>query len=85
GLGGQFLIGGSLVDDGYRLGDDLREWRPRLTASTGLFKGYIYLYSTSGRRTRATVSGVVVDGCGYGSATLRRTAAWPVEIVPDDE
>ena len=54
---------------------------PRYTKSTGLIKGKLTLYRKSdGKRAKAVVNGVAVDGIGYGSAIIKNTASWPVEL-----
>ena len=53
------------------------------TAKTGMFKGAFLFYTmNSGRlkKNKATVSGIVVDGVGYGTATLKKVGCWPIVI-----
>ena len=50
---------------------------------TGLFSGSFQLYQQSGdklRKLKATVNGAVVDGVGYGSATVKNMGALPVTV-----
>ena len=66
-------------EDEYELGSDQK--MPRYTKSTGLIKGKLTLYRKSdGKRVKANVNGVAVDGIGYGSAVMKNTASWPVEL-----
>ena len=55
--------------------------------NTGTFKGSFNLYMTEDRngtdkgvKKTVNVSGVLVDGVGYGIATLRGFGSWPVTI-----
>ena len=55
------------------------------TAKTGLFKGSFKIYTIDEnvklKSFTATVNGIVVDGCGYGTATLKKPACtFPVTI-----
>ena len=66
-------------EDEYELGSDQK--MPRYTKSTGLIKGKLTLYRKSdGKRVKANVNGVAVDGIGYGSAVMKNAASWPVEL-----
>ena len=57
-------------------------------AKTGTFKGGFTLYADVGteakpklKKYKATVTGVVVDGVGYGQAVLKNPAmSWPIEV-----
>ena len=57
----------------------------RLTQSrrTGFFSGRFYVYVLSDgqqKRLRASVTGVVLDGKGYGTARIRGVGSWPVTV-----
>lgn len=81
-LGSAILVGESAAEDGYELDPSLKGWKPRLTKSTGEVKGNVYFYRKSdGKRLRATVCGVLVDGTGYCTATVRNAGSWPVLVV----
>lgn len=48
---------------------------------TGLFKGKYTLYAQAGRKYQASVSGLIVNGRGYGEATIKKPyTAWDVGI-----
>ncbi|MGN0854727.1 MAG: hypothetical protein ACI4R9_04320 [Kiritimatiellia bacterium] len=48
---------------------------------TGLFKGSFKVYTESGKKYTANVSGIIVDGIGYGKATIKKPAAtWSITI-----
>ena len=50
---------------------------------TGLFKGGFTVYSDSNgklKKTKATVTGVMVEGRGYGSAVIKKTSSMPVKV-----
>ena len=46
---------------------------------TGTFKAYV-LYRGKPKATTVTVSGVVIDGVGYGTATIRKMGSVPIRI-----
>ena len=54
------------------------------TAKTGLFKGSfkIFVEPSPGKSKKytATVTGAVVDGVGYGTATVKKTGSLPVMV-----
>ena len=53
------------------------------TAKTGLFKGSLSLYTMNKGRLKknsVTISGIVVNGIGYGTATMRNVGCWPIVI-----
>ena len=54
-------------------------------AKTGLFKGSFKAYARDGagrlKSFAVTVNGGVVDGCGYGTATVKNLGAAPVSIL----
>ena len=84
GLYGNILIWGA-AEDGYVLAEKTG-WKPRYTKSSGLFKGNVNLLKASnGKRVRATVNGAVVDGIGYGTAVIKNTASWQVEVMPESD
>lgn len=65
-------------------GDNLGGLRLSYTMKTGVFKGGFTVYLQEGgrlRKAKAVVNGVVLEGRGYGTATLRSPACrWPVTI-----
>ena len=66
-------------EEEYELG--VGQKMPRYTKSTGLISGQLTLYRKSnGKRAKAVVNGVAVGGIGYGSAVIKNTASWPVEL-----
>ena len=74
------LNGGKTNNSGLKLTYNVR---------SGTFKGTFTVYSEDGqgktpklKKTRATVSGVVVDGYGYGQVTIRNGGTYPVSISP---
>ena len=78
-LSGDISIWGA-TDDGYSLAENLG-WKPRYTKSSGQFKGSVNLINNSnGKRVRSTVTGVVVDGVGYGTAVVKGVRSWKVEV-----
>lgn len=78
-LSGDLLLWG-VSNAGYSLADNTG-WRPRYTKSTGRFKGSVNLVRKSdGRRVRATVTGAVVDGVGYGTAVIKGVGSWEAEV-----
>lgn len=82
-LAGRLFLDDGIAASGYTTGD-LAEWKPKLAANTGIFKGFVYLYRNSdGKRLKAKVNGVLVGGFGYGSAVLKNSGSWKVEVVPN--
>ena len=78
-LSGDIVIWG-VAEDGYSLSENL-DWKPRYTKSSGQFKGSLNLINNSnGKRVRATVTGVVVDGVGYGTAVVKGVSSWKAEV-----
>ena len=79
-LYGDILLWG-IAEDGYEIAANTG-WRPRYTKTNGTFKGTINLVRKSdGRVVRATVTGVVVNGMGYGTAVVKNGASWQAEVV----
>ena len=77
-LFGEISIWGA-ADDGYSYAENLG-WKPRYDKNSGLFKGKLYLIRNSdGKRVRATVTGVVVNKVGYGTAVVKGARRWKVE------
>lgn len=53
------------------------------TAKTGMFNGSLSFYTLSNgklKKNSVTISGIVVNGIGYGTATLKKVGCWPVVI-----
>ena len=83
---------GELDDDAYEKGlsgGKTNNSGLKLTynARNGTFKGSFTAFSEDGRgktpklkKTRISVTGVVVDGYGYGQATIRNGGTYPVTI-----
>ncbi|MCQ2392234.1 MAG: leucine-rich repeat domain-containing protein [Kiritimatiellae bacterium] len=79
--GGVLDANEALMPAGYSLGGaPVAGWKPRLTASTSQFKGAFTVYMPTGRKTKANVTGVVVEGVGYGSAVIKKVGSWPVTV-----
>ncbi len=52
-------------------------------AKTGMFKGSLSLYTMNRGRLKknsVSISGIVVNGVGYGTATLKKVGCWPIVI-----
>ena len=78
-LSGDISIWGA-ADDGYSLAETLG-WKPRYTKNSGQFNGKINLIKNSNaKRIRATVTGVVVDGVGYGTVVVKGVRSWKAEV-----
>ena len=78
-LSGDISIWGA-ADDGYSLAETLG-WKPRYTKNSGQFHGKINLIKNSNaKRIRATVTGVVVDGVGYGTVVVKGVRSWKAEV-----
>ena len=70
----------ALADDGFSFNAANSSWRPRYSPRTGLISGSVYLYNENGRRIRATVNAVNVNGTGLGAATIKKTASYKAHI-----
>lgn len=70
----------ALADDGFSFEAANSSWRPRYSPRTGLISGSVYLYNENGRRIRATVNAVNVNGTGLGAATIKKTASYKAHI-----
>ena len=78
-LSGDILIWGA-AQDGYSLAENLG-WKPRYKKSSGQFKGSVNMINNStGKRVRSTITGVVVDGVGYGTAVVKGVHSWKAEV-----
>ncbi len=56
------------------------------TAKTGIFKGSLFLYTMNGgrlKKNKVNVFGIVIDGVGYGTATLKKVGCWSITINTD--
>ena len=74
--------GGTEVDSA-KLGENPSALKFTYKAKEGSFKGSFKVYADNGGRLKATnvsVSGVVVEGVGYGSATVKNAGAVPIGI-----
>ncbi len=74
--------GGTDVDSA-KLGENPSALKLTYKAKDGSFKGAFKVYADNGGRLKATsvnVSGVVVEGVGYGSATVKNAGAVPIGI-----
>lgn len=76
-------------DDGWYVSDDRDYGNPAglklaYAAKTGTFKGSFKVFAETdegkSKRYMATVTGVVVDGVGYGTATIKKIGSVPVKI-----
>ena len=76
-------------DDGWYVADDKDYGNPaglKLTfaAKTGAFKGSFKVFAETeegkSKKYTATVVGVVVDGVGYGTATVKKVGSVPVKV-----
>lgn len=70
----------AIVDDGLSFNAANSSWRPRYSPRTGLISGSVYLYNENGRRIRATVNAVNVNGTGLGAATIKKTGSYKAHI-----
>ena len=78
-LSGDIVIWG-VAEDGYSLSDNLG-WKPRYTKSSGQFKGSVNMINNStGKRVRSTITGVVVNGVGYGTTVVKGIHSWKAEV-----
>ena len=78
-LSGDISIWGAGNDE-YSLAENLG-WKPRYTKSSGQFKGKLYLIRNSDmKRVRATVTGVVANEIGYGTAVVKGVRSLKVEV-----
>ena len=53
------------------------------TAKSGTFKGSFKVYAASGSKlktTTVTVTGAMIDGKGYGAATVKKLGGVPVTV-----
>ena len=74
--------GGTEVDSA-KLGENPSALKLTYKAKDGSFKGLFKVYADNGGRLKATnvnVSGVVVEGVGYGTAKVKNAEAVPVGI-----
>ena len=74
---------GTTEIDVSKLGENPSALKLTYKARTGSFRGSFKVYADNGGRLKATtvsVAGVVVDGVGYGTATIRGVGAVPVRI-----
>ena len=77
-----YLRGSSEVDT-TKLGDNPSGLKLSYKSKDGTFKGSFKVYSDVGGRLKATtvtVTGVLVDGVGYGTATVKNTGSVAVVI-----
>ena len=52
-------------------------------AKDGSFKGSFYVYTLENgkfKKQKATVTGVLIDGVGYGTATIKKLGSWNITI-----
>lgn len=79
---GKVVLRNGVVDESKLL-DNPAAVKLTYTARTGTFKGSFKAYVASGTRVKAlsaSIFGIVIDGRGYGSATIRGKGAVPVVI-----
>ena len=75
------------VLDVSKAGDNPSGLKLTCKAKDGSFKGSFKAYSADGGKLKATkvdVTGVMVDGVGYGTATVKKVGAQPVTIGPGE-
>ena len=77
---------GWVVDNGKGvLGEgNVAKLKLRYSAKAGTFKGTFLVYSlVKGKleSVKATVTGVVVDGVGYGQVSVPKVGTWPVRVM----
>ena len=69
----------SALPPGYSTNGELIGWRPRYTAKTGLVKGSFTVFNGT-KKTKATVYGVMIGNVGYGTAVIKKTGSWSVQL-----
>ena len=69
--------------DGAKLGDNPSGLKLTYKAKDGSFKGSFKVYAVNGGKLKATtvnVTGVVINGVGYGTATIKKVGSVPVKV-----
>ena len=64
-------------------GTNLSAMKLTYTPKTGIFKGSFKIYAIQGGKLKkftVKVIGMVVDGKGWGSASVKKVGTWPVVI-----
>ena len=80
--GKAIFVSEDVAKAGYELDASLRGWKPRFTKTSGEVKGSVYLVrKADGRRVRATVSGVAVEGVGYSTISVRNVGGWQALVM----
>ena len=77
-----YVKGTSAVDESA-LGENPSALKLSYKAKDGTFKGSFKVYSDVGGKLKATtvtVTGVLVNGVGYGSATIKKVSSVPVRV-----
>ena len=76
-------VKGTTTVDETKAGENPSGLKLTYKAKDGTFKGSFKAYADVGGKPKATtvkVSGVVVDGIGYGAATVKKVGGVPVKI-----
>ena len=69
--------------DGSKLGENPSALKLTYKAKDGCFKGSFKVYADNGGKLKATtvnVTGVVINGVGYGTATIKKVGSVPVKV-----
>ena len=69
--------------DSSKLGDNPSALKLTYKAKDGSFKGSFKVYADNGGKLKATtvnVTGVVINGVGYGTATIKKVGSVPVKV-----
>ena len=69
--------------DGAKLGENPSALKLSYKAKDGSFKGSFKVYAVIGGKLKATtvnVTGVVINGVGYGTATIKKVGSVPVKV-----
>ena len=69
--------------DSSKLGENPSALKLTYKAKDGSFKGSFKVYADNGGKLKATtvnVTGVVIDGVGYGTATIKKVGSVPVKV-----
>lgn len=78
--GGAWVVDGGKSDAEKRSPSGLKlKYRPRKGTFTGSYKAYV-VKDGRGRKTTVKVTGVVVNGVGYGVATVKDAAPWRILV-----
>ena len=79
---GKIAIKKGVLDDS-KAGDNPSALKLTYKAKDGSFKGSFKVYSVNGGKLKATsvnVAGVVINGIGHGTATIKKVGGVPVPV-----